>query len=139
MAGKGISSIVSVVLILAITLTVLGLFSSWAPSVVGGVLEGIENQTEHQIKCDKASIKILSAKYWADGNVTVVVRNTGTIDLEQLQLEAWEEDVPKTQKLVSVPRGDYNVTNISAGFEPTSVRASSRNCPNPTDSFEDIE
>ncbi len=139
MDRKGISPVISIVLILMVTMTVLGIFSSWAPSLVQNILGDTENQSLHQTKCNKGSVEILSAKHFADGNTTVVVRNTGTIELTDVQVSAWKNDLPAGNIVMSISRGDYSVDNISSGSKPDYIQAMSGNCDNPTDRFEDID
>ncbi len=138
MESKGISPVISIVLILMVTMTVLGIFSSWAPSLVQNILGDTENQSLHQTKCNKGSVEILSAKHFQDGNTTVVVRNTGTIELTNIQIVAWRNELPRGETNMSIERGSYSSANISSGTKPDYIQAISGNCQM-TDRFEDID
>lgn len=139
MEKKGISSLISTVLVLSVTVTVAGLFSSWAPGLVNDVTDGVNNQTSERLNCNEGSIDIVSAKYYAGENTTAVVRNTGTLDLKNIRLSAWENDLPMNSTVISIGPGNFTSQNVSTTSKPTSVRAYSQRCGDITSVFEDIQ
>ena len=139
MEKKGISSLISTVLVLSVTVTVAGLFSGWAPGLVNDVTDDVNNQTSERLNCNEGGVEIVSAKYYTGENTTAVVRNTGTIDLENIRLSAWDNDLPMNSKVISVGSGNFTSENISTTSKPTSVRAFSQRCGDITSVFEDIQ
>lgn len=135
---KGISSIISAVLLLAVTLTVISLFAGWAPDLVNSVTQSTANQTHEQVNCNSAAVEVISAQYYSSGNTTVVARNTGTVELPNLRLEAWENDLPVNSTVSSVEQGEYAEENVTTAERPSQVRAISTACSNARDTLEDI-
>jgi flagellin-like protein len=137
---KGISTLISAVLLLAVTVSAVGVFSSWAPGLVQDITEDTENQTEQQVQCNQASIDIEAGKYYSGNSVTTaVIRNTGTVNLDSIRVEAWNNDLPLSQNTVGVNKGNFTSTNVSTSESPTSIRAVSTKCSNAQDTFEDIQ
>lgn len=131
MNRKGISNLISAVLILAVSISAVSLFAQWAPSLVGEVTRGVGDQTSSQVDCNAASLEIAGAEYFSsDDNVTVVARNDGTVDLNNVSLEAWSNGLPVNNSEVSIDAGEYGRTNLTASSEPESVKAVSRECSN---------
>lgn len=138
---KGISALISTVLIALITISVISLFSSWAPELVRDATDSTSNQTRHQINCNEASLEIISAEYWSgDGETTIVVRNTGNMELNGMRLEAWDDNSPINSTDASgMEPADLVTENVSSNREPTSVEVISTQCSNAQDVFEDIQ
>ncbi len=133
MNRKGISPILASVLLLAVTLSVVGVFSGWAPQIAETVQGETENKTLHRLQCDKASVDIVSASYNTSGgeDLVVAVRNTGREDLDNLTVTEFDEnDVLGEQTDLSVSAGELNDANISSGVEtsPSYVRVYSEKC-----------
>lgn len=133
MKRKGISPILASVLLLAVTLSVVGVFSGWAPQIAETVTGETENSTMHRLQCDKASVEIVSASYDTsnNGDLIVAVRNTGREDLQNLTVaEFSENDVLGEQTDASVNSGELNDVNISDGVDstPAYVRVYSEKC-----------
>lgn len=139
MARKGISALISTVLIMAVTVSLAGLFSSWAPGLINNVTNDVDNQTDERLTCNEGSVDIVSAKYYSGENTTAVIRNTGTIDLKKLRISAWDNDLPMNSTTISVSPGNFTSENISTDSKPTSVRAFSKRCGDITSIFEDIQ
>lgn len=136
--SKGVSPIVASVLLLAVTLSVASIFSGWGPSIVKTVTQSTSNQTETTINCNEAAVEIVSAKYYPAGQTSIVVRNTGTSDLDQLQISAWQDDLPMNEKVVSVKRGNFTTENVSTSSQPDFVQAFSKDCSSVQDKYEQI-
>lgn len=139
MRRKGISSIIASVMVLAVTVSVVALFAGWAPDLVLDLTEDTANQSKAQLNCNKADLDIISAKYYSSGETTAVVRNTGTVDLKNIRLEAWRNDLPLNDTETGLGPGNFTSKNITTSEEPTSVRTISQKCSNAQDRFEDIE
>lgn len=139
---KGISTLIGTVLVLLVTITVVSVFSSWAPNLVQDITTTTENQTMNQVDCNKADLEVLSAEYnkSGDNNVTVVVRNKGNIKLDNIRLEAWADELPLNSTTASdLEPADYITKNITDVDEkPATIETISVECGNAQDEFDDI-
>jgi flagellin-like protein len=138
MRRKAISGLVGATMLMAVTVSLAGLFSSWAPGLLDGVTKDVNNQTDKRLNCNQGRLDIVSAKYYTD-NTTAVVRNTGTIDFNDVQLEAWKNDIPMNKTVVSAGPGNFTAANISTSSKPTSIRAHSRRCGDVNAVFENVQ
>jgi flagellin-like protein len=136
---KGISPIVSSVLLLAVTLSVASIFSGWGPNLVKSVTQSTTNQTETTIDCNKAAVEIVSAKYYPDTDTAIVVRNTGNSELKNLQVSAWRDNLPMSQATISVSEGNFTTKNVSTSSKPDTIKAFSKDCSSVRDDFEQVE
>lgn len=136
---KGISPIVSSVLLLAVTLSVASIFSGWGPNLAKSVTQSTTNQTETTISCNKAAVEVVSAKYYPSGDTAIVVRNTGNSELKNLQISAWKESLPISQEVLSVSAGNFTTNNVSTSSKPDTIKAFSKDCSSVRDEFEQIE
>lgn len=141
--SKGISPILASVLLLAVTISVAGVFSGWAPDIAQSITEQTENQTDHRLDCNKASATLVSATYNISGNedVDVTVRNNGRADFEQLIVAAFDtNNALITQETnVSADRGELTNTTInSVNPEPSYIQLYSEKCGDISDRIDDI-
>jgi len=141
MGRKGISPIIASVLLLAVSLAVVGIFSGWAPKLAQDVTQSTSNSTYETIACNEASVEIRSAYYdSASNNVTLSVRNDGDEDLNSLSLVAFDSDstiINKTQD-VSIVKGEISEETITVASEPAYIEALSTNCGSVTYRIDDI-
>jgi len=136
---KGISPLIASVLLLAVTLSIASIFSGWGPRLVDDITERTSNQTERTIDCNEAGISIESAKYFQnDDEITVVLRNTGISDLDDLTVAVWQGDLPVNDTTLSLNRGNFTSVNVSSSEEPDRTEVYSERCSSVTDSYESI-
>lgn len=136
---KGISTIVSTVMVLAVAISMVGIFSGWAPNVLGDVLDSTENQTTEQTTCNQASIEIRSATYDSNNDrTTAVVSNESTVNVGEIRVSAWDEGslLGSTSKSLD---GGLESINVSSSSTPTRVEASSLDCPSTSDKISEIQ
>ncbi len=139
MNRKGISPIIAAVLLMAVTLSIAALFSGWGPDLINTVTGETTNQTEETIDCNRASVEIMSAKYYsANASTTVVTRNNGDGALNDLRASAWNGDIPMNETTFSLEQGNFTAVNITTTQEPTEVQVLSGRCGSVTDISEDI-
>lgn len=136
---KGISPIIASVLLLAVALAVVGIFSGWAPNLAQTVTESTENDTEHQLDCNKGSIEIVSATFYSS-QTELAVRNSGRIDLNNLTSVAFNsEDSILGQNLsLSLNQGEIDSVNISTSSKPSYVEVYTKKCGDITDDEDSI-
>lgn len=77
---KGISSLITSVLILAIAVSLAGIYSEWAPRVTENLTTQATEGTESDLKCGNAALSIQGPEYDRTGELTLFdLRNAGTI------------------------------------------------------------
>lgn len=135
---KGISTLISAVLLLSVTVAAIGVFSSWAPDLVQTVTEDTGNQTRTEVNCNDADLEIVSARYYTDENTTVVVRNSGRVDFDDVKIDAWRNDVPMNRSSISLDSGSLKTENVSTTSLPDYVEVISTDCPQAKDELRDI-
>lgn len=141
MSRKGISPVISSVLVLAVALAVAGVFSSWGPQIADTVTDSTTNTTDKTTFCNKADLEITEAKYYSSSNeVSIVVRNKGTEQLNRSYVSAWNSNgLPMNESAEFVlSRGNYTTQNVTATSEPAEVKVFSKRCGSVTETFEDI-
>jgi len=78
---KGISQILSSVLLLAITVSVAGIYSQWAPSFSTNTSQQVADQAENKLKCENAAFGVSEVEYDITGNLLKLrISNGGTIN-----------------------------------------------------------
>lgn len=140
MERKGISPIIASVLLLAVTLAVVGIFSGWAPELAEGVTESTENSTYETIACNEASIEFRSAYYDGSSEVTVSLRNSGSEDLSDISLVAYgsDEQIVGQNSSISIESGNIVDTGVSVDSNPSYLESLSGQCGSVTTSTSDI-
>jgi len=140
--SKGISPIIAAVLLMAVTLSVISIFSSWAPNLVKDVTDETTNSTLHTISCEKAQVSIQSAYYDSGSSeVTVAVRNTGTKALPDVSVASFDSNDQNTaQKTgLNLSRGELNSTVMTGiNNKPSYIKAFSSTCTSIEDRLDDI-
>lgn len=136
---KGISTIVSSVMVLAVAISMVGIFSGWAPNVLGDVLDSTEDQTTNTTICNQASLDVVSAKYYSSGSQTaVVVQNTSSVKIGNVRVSAWRNGVPMSNTEELLDEG-LETVNVSSSNEPDYVKASSLECTKASDELSEIQ
>jgi len=141
MNNKGISPILASVLLLAVTVSVAGIFSGWAPNLAQTVTDQTGNQTEHRLECNEASADFISATYdSANSEITTALRNNGRADFEELILVAFDSnDSLMAQTNISIESGNVENTTISGvTSEPAYVNLYSQKCGDISGTISDI-
>jgi len=77
---KGISSVVTTVLVLAIAVSLAGIYSEWAPRITENITKTATEGNENNIRCGNAALSIDDPVYDKTGEITLFdLRNAGTI------------------------------------------------------------
>lgn len=139
MGRKGISPLIASVLLLAVTLSIAGIFSGWGPGIISSVTEETSNQTDRQISCNEASVEITAAKHYEGENTSVVLRNRGRMDLDDLRVIAFQDDdLPINRTTTSLNIGNFTTINVSTDSKPSYVQVFSDYCSDVKDRHEEI-
>lgn len=138
MSRKGISPILASVLLLAATLAVAGIFTGWAPNLVQTVTEATEDQTEHRIECDRASLEMVSSNYNGSA-VETALRNNGQMDLPDITLAVFNEgdSLIAQETNITLDSGQLSDETVhDVDEDPGYVNAYSGNCGSVDQSIE---
>ena len=129
---KGVSQVLSSTIILAVAVSVAGVYSNWAPEFAGSITGETADQANRDIRCGNAALTIETAEYDLSGNFTEVeLRNSGTIDLNNgTNLVAYGENGILARTVMgSVEAGDTLQERLDSDQAPERIAASSRDCP----------
>lgn len=133
---KGISPIIAAVLLVAVSLGVVGVFSGWAPQLIQTLTEETSNTTQNRIECDRGSIEIMSAA--EDGSDTVVtVRNRGRTDLN-VSVAGFSGDILQNSSYEPIGQGQAETITLSGTTGLDQINAFTEECGSITDTTEQI-
>lgn len=148
MKRKGISPLITTVLVLAVAISAASIFAGWGPDLVQTITQETTDQTQDAIDCNAAGLEMRSASWndTGDGEVAVVLRNTGDNELTDVFISAWDETQPIAQDSnLTVSMGELeNFTLGDSEFEgtpeqPEEVEAFSEECADVSDSTTNID
>lgn len=139
-SSKGISPIIASVLLVAVSLGVVGVFSGWAPELIESITDQTSNQTEQTLECEQASMEIISAFHDTNSqNTTVSMRNRGSITLDEVTLVAFDsQDIIEDQANTSIKEGEVINVTLSPSEKPSVVNAYSTQCSSVTATIDSI-
>lgn len=138
---KGISPMVAVVLLIAITVIVGGIISVWLTGYTTTTTETISKESEARIACMHAGISIRNLKF-NDPYLTGYIENTGSVKLGNINLQiiyqnASVEKIPLcliggtagncSASNITLSQGDLITFNVSIGSNYDKIRVTS-NC-----------
>jgi hypothetical protein len=129
---KGMSEIVSAVLVLAVSISILSLYAEWAPGFTEGAVGEIADQSDREIKCSNAAVSVSDATYDRTGKIVEFdIENTGTIRLSRgVQAGAFSSSLELNRTVISeLEVGETQTVRITADRAPEMILVSSRDCP----------
>lgn len=139
---KGISEIISSVLLLAIAVSVAGVYSQWAPDLSRNTSEHITDQSDNQLKCGNAAFGTSEVKYdTVSQTLTFELSNKGTINFNNdLTVTAVNSSEIVGQKLISSLMVDKTKSvELETDRGPGLFIVNSQECPNLRVSEDSIE
>jgi len=129
---KGISPIISAVILVGITLSVASVYSGWAPDFAESFVESSLEGTESDLRCDNANFRIDSADYFpGTDTVEVYLTNTGTISFHN-DINLYALDSSQTsgnRELSNLQAGDSRSISFEVSDSPEEVVVTSSDCP----------
>lgn len=139
MNRKGISPIIASVLLLAVTLSIMGIFSGWAPQLVQSVTEDTSNRTDHRLNCNDADLGFETASF-SGSNLDVAIRNTGNYDLNNVIIAAYytNDTLAAQDTGNAINGGQLNSISMSVNSKPGYLEAYSEQCGSVTTQTQDI-
>lgn len=141
MDRKGISPLISAVLLVAVTISVAAVFSGWAPQIATTITGETENDTLHQLDCEKTDVEIVSA-HWDSGNseINTTIRNRGRENLPNLILAGFDSNDQLLEQNTGfeIKKGNLSSETLSVSTKPSYLEVYSQKCGSTTHKLEDI-
>lgn len=95
---KGISPFMAVVLLVAFTLAVAGIFSGWITSFSRSTTETVQERSEERIECAYGGVALNDLTYnTTSGNLTGNIENTDIIPLGNVDLEIFYDNATRQE------------------------------------------
>lgn len=85
---KGITQIIGSALLLAIGISIAGIYGTFASDFAQGTGSEISEETRSEINCNSASVDIRDLRYTSTPAVRFRIVNTGTVDLNGVSMVA---------------------------------------------------
>lgn len=130
---KGLSQIITAVLVLAVGISVSTIFAGWAPDFAENTTEQFVDQQESDIECRNAQLRVYDGYYSSVANELLVsIRNTGTIRFsDTITFGALKDSSIIGENQISSLDVGQQRTNISIDVEekPDEVIAIPSQCP----------
>jgi len=139
---KGISEIVSSVLLLTIAVSVAGVYSQWAPELSRNTGDRIEDQTANQLKCNNAAFGTTGAKYdTTTQTLRFELSNKGTINFNNdLTVTAVNSsEIVGQKKISSLMVDNTRSIELETDRVPEILIVNSQECPDLQVSEDSIE
>jgi len=139
---KGISQIVSSVLLMAIAVSIAGVYSEWAPEFSEETSQKIADQTNNQLKCNNADFRVSEVKYDITGQqLTFEISNTGTINFNNdITVSSINSSNIVSQKTIESLEVDENrLIELNSDKITQIMVVTSRECPELRQINEDID
>jgi len=139
---KGISQVISAVMILAVAVSVSAIYIEWAPDLAERATGEVADQSSDQIKCDNAGIFLSEAEYVQTANrLDVWIENTGTIAFEDdVTVSSLKDSSVQQQTTISLLEVDEEqLVELRVEEMPDSVAYSSQECPEVGSSTDNIQ
>lgn len=130
--SKGLSQIVSSVLLLAIAISIAGVYSQWAPDYSRNTSQKVADQAENQMKCSNAAFDISEAEYDITGQrATLKLSNKGTINFNNdIEITVVNSSQITGQKTIgNLEVEETQLIDIESEKIPEALIASSQECP----------
>lgn len=128
---KGISNIISAVLLLAISISIVSIYSSWAPELSENATQSAVNQANQDIKCDNAALSIKDPVYDSSVDETLFeLVNSGNIRFTgNITVAAIESTVLNKTTVEGLDVGQSISRRIPSSQKPDMIVISSSECP----------
>ncbi len=129
---SGVSPLIAAVLLIAFTMAVAAIITTWATTFTQDRSQQLSNQSEQMVRCAYAGMDVYDVEYdSANSQTDVSVENTGTVDFNNISVAAFQgASVQARTFLSSLASGEVqSITLDGTDSKPDKVRAASRDCP----------
>ncbi len=83
---KGISPLIATVLLIAFTVAVAGILSTWLTSFTKGSADTVKKESDTQLSCSFGGVSFSTVKYCAE-RISGIVENTGSVGVGNLSIQ----------------------------------------------------
>jgi hypothetical protein len=128
---KGISQILGSTFLLAIGISIAGVYSTFAGDFAQGTGNEIANETRSEIKCSSASLDVRNLRYTATPAVRFDIVNTGTVDLLGVSAFAIDDtsEIINGTEIDRLSVSETRSVALRAQKPPEFVTAATDECP----------
>lgn len=129
---KGISQVISSTLLIAVAVSIAGLYAQWAPDFSQDTTGQVAEDINSDIKCRNAGVDISEAFYDKSGQrTTFELRNTGTISFyRSITVYALQDSqVMHTMNVSELEVDETQDLEIESDLVPDTIIASIKTCP----------
>jgi len=127
---KGVSEVLGSAFLLAIGVSIAGIYSVFAPQLAQDTGGQVAQDTRTDIKCGSASIDIRDLRYTAEPAAEFNLVNTGTVDLEGITAYAVNdtEQIIASETIQSLQTSETRKVNIPSNTQPGYITAAVEEC-----------
>lgn len=138
---KGISSVITAVMLLSVSVALASMYAGWAPDLAANLTENAAEGAEQKTACRNAGLSIQDPVYDSNSNTFILtLKNTGTIRFtEEIELIAINTTRLGNTSVYGLSPGDKSETSFEVSDRPREVVARSLECPDSTTSRDDFE
>ncbi|MCJ7478598.1 MAG: hypothetical protein MUP63_00275 [Candidatus Nanohaloarchaeota archaeon QJJ-7] len=129
---KGVSPLIAAVLLIAFTMAVAAILTSWFTTFTEDQSQQLSNQSEQMIQCSYAGIDISNVAYDSENSLTEFsIDNTGTVDFNNISVVSFQGSQVQGRTYINSLSAGQTKSGIISGTEqkPDSLKASSKQCP----------
>ncbi|MFB6144155.1 MAG: hypothetical protein ABEJ98_02480 [Candidatus Nanohaloarchaea archaeon] len=129
---KGISQVATSVLLIAVAITAVGIYSNWLPEFTRTSMQDIISNQNQEITCSNADISLSQVVYKSNDSITEVnIKNSGTISFrEDITVAAVKNSrIIDNSTLTELEVGNERVMELSTLSKPDYVIATPSSCP----------
>ena len=126
---KGVSAIIAIILILMIVIALASLAYTWFSGIFSSLTNTASNATTTATTAMGMQVIIEAAKYYANDNVTVTLRNTGTVDVDPQRISGYVDGnlgviggYSSTAKVSPGGTVTFNISNTTAACSGKNVK-----------------
>ena len=123
---KGLSPLVSSVLLIAIVIAVAGIYTGWFTNFIREITSTVQGQSEKKVECSYGGIALVDLEYNStSGYLSGSIENTNNIVLGNIDLEVFYTNTTREKKDMNkvLEPGEMDVFNevISSNYEKIRV------------------
>lgn len=114
---KGISAIIATIMLVMITVTLIATFYGWSTGLFSSISESVKRQTDISVIRSGMEFSIINAKNTSLTNINVVIRNSGTQNMDLDTLVAFvDNDAASDNAAGRLPPGNISSFNVISPF-----------------------
>lgn len=138
---KGISSVITAVLLVSVSVALASLYAGWAPELSRNITSEAAEDSERATKCRNAALSVQNPYYDTNAETAFfTLKNTGTITFSR-GIEVIGLDVSKinSTKVFGLTPGQSKTGSFDASRTPEKILVQPQDCPELRAQADDIE